>query len=172
MLARATRVKFSKPSTAGNQFCAPHLQQRRVASANSHATKAFTAEDRINIVELCHRFDHAINNLDQPAAGILFHKDGVLHTPRGKMTGQQEIVNFFKSVEPMAKGKRHLTVNIVVDPESDVSARAHSYRLLAVANCPSTLAASGTIEDHLVKVDGKWWFAERRFVMDPPAVAN
>ena len=38
---------------------------------------------------------------------------------------------------------------------------------------PPALLASGMIQDELVKsaADGRWRFAVRRFIMDPPAAA-
>jgi hypothetical protein len=73
----------------------------------------------------------------------------------------------------MARGNRHLTCNLVIDAAAPGgrAARASAYRLLHRAANPPALLASGTIEDEVVKsdADGRWRFARRRFVMDPPA---
>uniref|UniRef100_A0A7S0RF83 SnoaL-like domain-containing protein n=1 Tax=Chlamydomonas leiostraca TaxID=1034604 RepID=A0A7S0RF83_9CHLO len=151
---------------------------RQHGTRTSTVATALTAEDRVNIMELCHRFDRAINQLDQAAAVALFLPEAKLHTPRGVVTGAPNILAFFKSVEPMARGNRHLTLNMVIDEApvtvdgAQACAHAHGYRMLHKAAAPPLLMATGLIEDVLVKTgEGQWRFAERKFIMDPPAEA-
>lgn len=133
------------------------------------AFSKLTPEDRLDITELCHRFDQAINRADHTAAGKLFAAHAQVHHPRGTVQGTENIVAYFKSVGPMAKGNRHLTVDMVIDPsDSGNRATATSYRLLHKAALPTMLLASGTIEDEFVKEDGSWHFLVRKFIMDPP----
>jgi hypothetical protein len=82
------------------------------------------------------------------------------------------ILDYFNTCRPIAAGNRHLTCNIIVEPEGVRAAKATAYRLLHTAACPPRLLASGVIEDRLVSVDGEWRFAQRTFLMDPPAEAQ
>eukprot|EP00955_Chlamydomonas_euryale_P104158 365542-Chlamydomonas_euryale.AAC.44 len=142
-------------------------------NASTQTISGLSAEDRFEIVELCHRFDHAINRMDQAATGPMFASSASLITPKGPVEGRDAIVAFFTSVAPLAKGNRHLTVDIVVDPAKMVSglpsARAASYRLLITAVAPTSLVASGTIDDEFIKENGTWKFVSRKFVMDAPS---
>jgi hypothetical protein len=93
------------------------------------------------------------------------------------VSGVEELTAYFKACEPLARGNRHLTCNVVIEAVAPggngepTAARAFAYRLLHRATNPPALLASGTIEDELVKstADGRWRFAWRRFMMDPPA---
>lgn len=129
-----------------------------------------TAEDRLDIMELCHRFDHALNNGQQESVGVFFAPDAEMHTPVISVKGVPNVVQYLKSVEHMAKGNRHLTANIMIeaDLEQPGEARVMAYRLLHKACMPPVLLASGGIEDRVVLVDGQWKFASRRFIMDLP----
>lgn len=111
----------------------------------------------------------AINKLDPAATAPMFAKKAQLHNPKGTFHGVENIVAFLKSVEPMAKGNRHLTCDVVIDELEEGLARASSYRMLIKASTPSALLLSGTIEDKVVYEDGHWKFLERRFMIDPPA---
>jgi hypothetical protein len=99
--------------------------------------------------------------------------------PQGTVSGVEELTAYFKACEPLARGNRHLTCNVVIEAASPASggapaaARAFAYRILHRAASPPALLASGTIEDELVKSreDGRWRFVWRRFMMDPSAAA-
>jgi hypothetical protein len=154
----------------------PPIPTPNVPVHGSLQAHALSADDRLAILDLVHRFDHAINQLDQAAAGAMFTAQGALHTPKGAMQGREAIVAYFKAVEHMAKGNRHLTSNVVIDevdpaPTASKTARAYSYRLLVKASAPTALVASGTIEDELTLENGHWRFASRKFLMDAPAAA-
>jgi hypothetical protein len=94
-----------------------------------------------------------------------------VHTPKASVRGRGNLAAYFKSTEPLARGHRHLTTNVLVHPHH-LGARASSYRLLHRACMPPALVASGTIEDVLARGEGgAWRFVSRRFTMDPPAAA-
>lgn len=94
---------------------------------------------------------------------------------QGVVKGAEQLVAYFQAMAPLAQGNRHLTLNLIVEgggaAGGAASARARACRLLHRAACPPALLASGVIEDELVKcgADGRWRFARRRFLMDPPA---
>ncbi|GBF93739.1 hypothetical protein Rsub_06071 [Raphidocelis subcapitata] len=159
-----------RPPSAAPHVCRYSTQPARPAPYPG----VLSVEDRLDIMELCNRFDAAINNGQQQALGQFFADDAEVHHPKGVVAGVDALLSYFRACEPLARGNRHLTCNIVVEPAPDGAAgraRASAYRLLHRAANPPALLASGTIEDELVKSakDGRWRFARRRFVMDPPA---
>jgi hypothetical protein len=104
-----------------------------------------------------------------PAAAAL--RPLQLHTPKASVRGRSNLAAYFESTEPLARGNRHLTTNVLVEPHQ-LGARASSYRILHRACVPPALVASGTIEDLLARGEGgAWRFVSRRFAMDPPAAA-
>lgn len=135
------------------------------------STHALNAEDKLEIMELCYRFDNAMNVSDSSMALDLFAKDAKLQSPKGTAVGHPALKEYLKAVEAMAKGNRHLTSNIMIEGGNE-RAHASSYRILHKASAPPMLLATGTIEDTLVKIDGEWKFQERRFYMDAPPPAN
>jgi len=130
---------------------------------------SLSTEDKLNIMELCHRFDRAINLGDEAKVGTLFHDNASVCTPKGTVVGREKLVEYFNSCKPLAKGNRHLTCDILVEPDGEQGAVATSYRILHKASSPPALVATGIIEDRLVQVDGEWKFASRKFIMDPPS---
>lgn len=87
----------------------------------------------------------------------------------GTVKGVAPILDYFQSCKPLAAGNRHLTCNILVQPDGVRSAKVSAYRLLHKCCCPPVLLASGTIEDKLLSIEGEWRFSQRVFKMDPPA---
>lgn len=145
----------------------PSVNNQRLKST----TRALSAEDRLGISDLCFEFDEAVNAHDLDAVVSLFSENGEVHSPKGSVQGSTALLQYFKMVEPMARGNRHLTSNVRVKPESEWKAVVHSYRILHRACNPPALIASGKIEDVVVREGDTWKFASRRFIMDPSVVA-
>jgi hypothetical protein len=147
-------------------FAQPARRQRSTLA--DAPVNALSAEDKLHVTELCYKFDMLINKHNQAALAELFVDYAEVHTPKASIKGSSNLVQYFKSVEPLAKGNRHMTTNVLVESDP-AGARAYSYRILHKACMPPALMATGTIEDLLVKQNGVWKFASRRFIMDPPA---
>jgi hypothetical protein len=113
---------------------------------------SLSTEDKLNIMELCHRFDRAINLGDEAKVGNLFHENGSVISPKGTVVGREQLVEYFNTCKPLAKGNRHLTCDILVEPDGEQGAVATSYRILHKATSPPALVATGIIEDKLVQV--------------------
>lgn len=137
---------------------------------------AITPEDHLAIIDLLYWFDKTLNDGNQHKLGQLFTGEAEVHHPKGKVKGVDQLVEYFKSCAPLARGNRHLTLHPMVEPVPGAGGHAayiNSYRLLHRAAMPPVLLATGTIEDEVVKskVDGRWRFLNRRFVMDPPSAS-
>jgi SnoaL-like domain len=149
---------------------------RLKCSSSGAATFSMTAEDKLDVIQVCHEFDAVLNGGDYSELSRLWAPDGTLTVEPGvpgapprSISGVPAIMEYFASVKGRAAGNRHLTANIIVHPDGPNTARACGYRLLHRAACPPALIASGLIKDHLVKgSNGEWRFQSRHFVMDPP----
>ncbi|WIA22084.1 hypothetical protein OEZ85_004427 [Tetradesmus obliquus] len=142
----------------------------------NHTSYELSTEDKFEIMEVCHRFDQVLNLGQQERLGSFFSSDAVVNidmsnpkVPLRAVKGVQPILEYFQSVKQMAAGNRHLTCNIVVEPDGLRAAKVTAYRLLHKAQNPPVLLAAGMIEDKLVNENGEWKFAVRNFIMDPPA---
>jgi hypothetical protein len=111
-----------------------------------------STEDKLHIMELCHRFDRAVNMGELEKVSQCFTEKGLVQSPKGTVQGRQQLVEYFTSTRPFAEGNRHLTCNIIVEPDGEQGAVATSYRILHKATNPPGLIASGIIEDKLVQV--------------------
>jgi hypothetical protein len=166
----------------------PHRQQQRRCRStaphndNDNGEPTLSVGDRLAILELCHRFDHAINGGHQAKLGAFFVDAGAVHMPKGSANGPAAIVALFQGFAPMAASNRHVTLSTVVEPAplpaaeraagATAAAVATSYRLLHSAAAPPALLASGVIHDELLRdAGGAWRFAKRTFAMDVPAAA-
>jgi len=136
----------------------------------AHFTEyTLSSDDKLDIMELCHKFDMTLNQGQQERLGTYFVDEAEVITPLATVKGVMPILEYFEKCRPIATGKRHLTCNIMVEPDGVNAAKVTAYRILHVASNPPALVATGIIEDRLVNVNGKWKFAQRNFIMDPPA---
>lgn len=128
------------------------------------------AHDRADIVELLHRYSHAIDSGDEETFVDLFVEDGVFTHPEGSYHGRnrlQDVVRDYHRINPHAKHCQHWIGNVVVDLEDD-RARVHSY--VVVYERDETLVpvpvVMGTYEDEVVATEQGWRF-RRRLVTRP-----
>lgn len=172
MMALSSRSTVASVRVAARQGLS---RQQRCLVVPRYSTGHFTSEytlsteDRLEIIDLCHKFDHILNQGSQDMLGELFAPDAQVITPKGTVKGVGPILEYFHSCKPLAAGNRHLTCDILVEADGVRSAKATAYRLLHKCCSPPVLLASGTIEDKLTSINGEWRFSQRVFNMDPPA---
>jgi acyl dehydratase len=83
-------------------------------------------------------------------------------TPDDFVEGRAAILAAFKARPP--RTTRHICANIVVDVESETSARATSQIMLFTAKDAHPLV--GSYHDKIILTDAGWRFAERRGSLD------
>lgn len=121
------------------------------------------------MVEYARRFDHG----RAVEVAELFTADGAWRSNTIDAVGTTQLVGFFRQrAELTARLSRHVVTNIAVDVLDADRARAHSIAVevrddmgadgLGVDTRPAVV---GDYEDELVRVDGRWLFAERRVVI-------
>ena len=65
---------------------------------------------------------------------------------------------------------KHITTNVLIEVDDDAgAATARSYWVLLTSespNTPITISLAGSYHDRFERVDGRWRFAERRYLVD------
>eukprot|EP00775_Hariotina_reticulata_P014334 gene14334-60_t len=123
----------------------------------AHFTEyTLSSDDKLDIMELCHKFDMTLNLGQQDRLGTFFVDEAEVITPLATVKGVKPILEYFEKCRPVAAGKRHLTCNIMVEVDGVNTAKVTAYRILHAASSPPALVATGIIEDRLVNVNGEW----------------
>ncbi len=123
------------------------------------------AEDRLDIIQLTATFDNALDSENIEKYLSTFHKDGELSGFWGSTQGVDNLrIQFPQLLDSFARGRRHLLTNHEIEGDGNT---ATMYCYLTVFNRDSnTMAGSGTFNDELIKVDGKWLFKKRVLLGD------
>jgi hypothetical protein len=90
----------------------------------------------------------------------LYAEDGVMvrpTAPNAPVAGREAILEAFKARPP--RTTRHICSNVVIDVESDTTARGTSAMLLFTGEAAPLV---GSFHDRFVLTDDGWRFAERR----------
>lgn len=125
---------------------------------------AIKNEDRRAAEADCARLIALYANLNDEArwdeVAALYAEDGVMFRPTAPdapVVGREAILAAFKSRPP--RTTRHICSNVVIDVESDDTARGTSAMLLFTGDGAPLV---GSFHDRFVLTDDGWRFAERR----------
>jgi 3-phenylpropionate/cinnamic acid dioxygenase small subunit len=102
---------------------------------------------------------------DWDAVAAMYIETGRMSRPVAPddfVEGREAILAAFKARPP--RTTRHICANIMVDMESETSARATSQIMLFTAK--DAIPMVGSYHDKLVLTDARWRFAERRGSLD------
>jgi hypothetical protein len=120
-------------------------------------------EDRDEIRQLLARYVHAIDAGKGDDWAATFTDDGVFDMGGRSVEGAVALRAFAEG----RGGARHVVANEVIDVDGD-EARVQAY-VFVFAGTPPTGTVSGSYDDSLRRVDGRWRFARRAFTPDVPA---
>ena len=128
---------------------------------------ALTSEDKLAIMELVARYNHAYDGGDAEAWAATFTEDGAFQSRGRRTEGREALVRKVEEeAEKIATFKpRHLISNFVIEGDGD-SATLTCHLLLMSG---SDVAAVGSYDDVLRRVDGVWKFAHRTVTVDSRA---
>lgn len=119
--------------------------------------------DKDEIRELLARYCFALDDGRYEEMALLFTPDGVWETAFGTGRGRAGIVAQAKSITTDPRPRRiHLTTNIVVDVDGDSATARSNWMMFQNTPQGPAISSGGAYEDHLVKVDGTWFFRHRR----------
>jgi uncharacterized protein (TIGR02246 family) len=129
-----------------------------------------SALDRLEIQELAARYCWADDTGDGEAFAAVFTPDGVFKSTRHNARGRAELVALGKSIAPpKPAGIQHWVTNMVIDGDAE-RARVKFYFVAhrIDENGVATTSSLGYYLDDVVKLDGRWLFAQRHFRPWPP----
>lgn len=126
-----------------------------------------TLENKAQIIELCARYVLAVDTNDIDTWLSTWTDDGVLDAGFGTAQGKTALRELEIKLEGgMSKGKRHLSVNHVVEGD-DSTASATSYLVVLEREGHPAVVTTAVFTDTLKKVDGVWKFTRRHLAIDP-----
>jgi 3-phenylpropionate/cinnamic acid dioxygenase small subunit len=119
-----------------------------------------------------YRYMEATDNGDFEARAALF-EHAVVHFPEplGSLSGAA-VAETFRSRQRLYDGiprTSHLCLNVIIEldeTESSAAVRSRYLVLQETEDLPLQPIISGRYHDRFERVDGRWRFAERRFIVD------
>ncbi len=126
---------------------------------------ALDAADKMEILELAARYNHAIDFGDGEAWAGTFTEDGVFNGGPQPVTGHVALAQFVAGFGQQMNGARHWTNNHIVDGDGDSATHSCYLNLVQTKDGGSSII-TGIYNDKLAKVDGQWRFTERNVTPD------
>ena len=133
-----------------------------------------TADDYFQIQNLIYRYCDRIDRGDFAGIAQIF-AHAAIYVPAlpEPVRGVQAIAAMYAQFtriypETGTPRTRHVTSNVIIEPEGENAARAESYVLVHQATPALALQAiiGGRYHDRFARVEGAWRFIERRMEMD------
>lgn len=125
-----------------------------------------SAQDRVEMMQLVARYNHAADAGDAEAWADTFTADGVFkkdHAP--EVVGREALVRMVRERDP--HNARHWTLDFIIEGDGDRATMQADFALL----CENRIEFTGRYVNQLAKVDGVWKFARRELKTQPvPAV--
>lgn len=125
---------------------------------------SLSAEDRVEMLQLVARYNHAADAGDAEAWADTFTPDGVFKKNAApEVAGRAALVAMLRARDP--DKARHWTMNIVIEGEGDHARMSADFSLLRA----NRVLFSGRYHNQLVKHDGAWKFARRELTTNEPS---
>ena len=122
--------------------------------------------DRLDILDLTARYNHAIDSGDGEGWAQTFTPDGVFKSARGEIVGRADLAKFatdwFAGSEDT---RRHWVCNQIVEVDGDVATQ-RAYLQLVRSGSEPTILSTARYEDRLVRGDSGWPFVQRHVMAD------
>jgi uncharacterized protein (TIGR02246 family) len=130
-------------------------------------TVSVSAEDRFAIYDLLARYSRALDTADYDGYAALFAPDGICEIAGDEYVGREDIAAYIKrltGVETWA-GFRHHNSQILFEAGDGNRCKVSCYSTIMVKHRDGTIEnrLQGYYRDDLVKIDGLWYFAARRW---------
>ncbi len=126
---------------------------------------ALTAEDKLEIMELVARYNHAQDQNDYDGWVDTFTEDGVFESPQIRHQGREELRQLSLDTAAGIPHVRHLTQNFIIEGDGDEATMQSTIEVRSIAADRQSwrVVGIGNYEDDLRRVEGRWKF-QRRFV--------
>ncbi len=124
-----------------------------------------SAEDKMEIIELVGRYNHAGDVGDADAWADTFTDDGVFESKQIRYEGRETLKQLAIDTVNGIEHPRHHTYNFVIEGDGDSANMKSSITVMSVAHDRGSarIVGVGNYDDTLIKVSGAWKF-QRRFV--------
>ena len=123
-------------------------------------------EDRLEILELCARYQQLFDDGMDDAWADTFSPDGHFEGPAGVADGRDELAAFCRRTIGQFPVALHFTDHHVLDPLPGGSVRHRCILSVQYPTKDGVQIALYRYDDELERVDGQWKFKSRR-VTDP-----
>ena len=124
---------------------------------------ALSVEDRMAILDLAARYNHAFDYGDSEAWADTFTPDGVFGGKPHR--GTEELRTFAEGKAEVAKRHRHWTSNHVIQGSGDTATHTCYVMITEIGDKP-TLFGTGIYRDRLKKLGGEWKFLRRELTAE------
>lgn len=122
--------------------------------------------DRLDILDLTARYNHAIDSGDGESWAQTFTPDGIFRSARGDIVGRADLAKFatdwFAGSEDT---RRHWVCNQVVEVDGD-TATQRAYLQLVRSGSEPTILSTARYEDQLTRGADGWLFTVRHVMSD------
>jgi len=126
-----------------------------------------TADDRLEMLDLIHRYNWSADARDVPATLAEYTADGAITGDFAAGPGPSFGADLARVFASEGTLKRHVACNVRVAP-GDAASVVVAYVLLVVeAGAAPAVAATSVIRDELRKEDGRWKVHRHRVRIDP-----
>lgn len=133
-----------------------------------------TVKDKIEIVELMHRYILSIDSHNNETFADNFTADGIYESPWGTAKGRDAIIGTigYWHSSGITAGKRHFVGSIQISELSATTAKVESSYWVADAQNSPGIVATGYYVDVLQKENNYWKIASRKQMVDPSFKMN
>ena len=121
---------------------------------------ALTAADKLEILDLVARYNHAVDSGNGPAYADTYTDDGVFEYPRGRAEGRQGLIDLVQAIADHIPGVRHWSGNWVIEGDGD-HATMRCYLLNEATAGRPQFISTGIYHDTLQRVNRAWKFTRR-----------
>ncbi len=130
-----------------------------------------SVEDKMAILELVARYNHAVDYGDSDAYVKTFTPDGIFTMGDWTMRGTEELRAFVeKKAQQGDLNTRHWTSSHVVEGDGDTATHSSYIMIIEMGEIP-TISATGIYHDKLKNVNGEWKFSRRQVIKECPSDA-
>lgn len=120
-----------------------------------------TIEDRLAILDLCARYNYAVDSGASEDWADTFTDDGVFDGPVGHAEGRAELIAFCDRLAQEFPGAMHFTDNHLFEADGD-GVRHRCFLSFQAPTDAGTDIMLLAYEDQVVRAGGGWRFRERR----------
>src|SRR5262245_28254642 len=130
---------------------------------------ALTTEDRLAILDLIARYNHALDAGDKEAYAATWAEDGVFELgTQETVRGRAALRERFANPPPEGVRLRHWSTNAIIEGDGDRATLRLYVMAMRIDPQGRQIGFSGVYDDRLERVSGAWKFAHRHLTPDSP----